>query len=285
MNRSNALKPPKAYNAPHVPPEREDDRLGRFVGMSVILHLVILAMLTLRAVFYPSEPLVLERAIRVDMVGLPDKQAKLPPEIKAEPKPEAKPEVKVEPKPQPKEVAKPEVAKPEKVVLPNKPKPESDTTKINLDKAKERQNSALKRLEAMRRLEDEAAAAKEAKKAAALASASPGIVRGNEISPGSSLTGIAKLENDSYLTSIDKHVKQHWDVPNFLANAALSASVVIFLDERGNIVKKNMVKSSGNQIFDQTVMTALDKASPFPAPPRKLVNIFMVDGVQLGFPE
>ncbi len=247
-----------------------DDGLGRHLGMSVALHLCVLALLTLRAVFYPTEPLVLERAIRVDMVGLPDKQAKLPP-TKAEAKPEPKPEPKVEPKPEP--------AKPDKVVLPDKPKPPTDSVKINLDKAKAKQDSALKRLEALRRLEAEAAANK-AKPAAA-----PALVKGNELSPGSSLTGIAKLENDGYLTSIDSHVKRHWDVPNFLANANLSASIVIYLDERGNVIKKRMVRSSGNQIFDQTVLSAIEKASPFPTPPRKLVNIFMVDGIQLGFPE
>lgn len=278
MSRSNALKPPPPYDIARVPVEPETDKLGRYVGISVGLHLAVLAMLTLRAVFYPSEPLVLERAIRVDMVGLPDKQAKLPPAPKPkEAKPESGPQPKTEVKP---EAAKPEPSRPDKVALPDRPKAEPDNAKINLDKTKAKQDSALKRLAALRKLEEEAAANK-AKQTAS----KPTLVKGNEISPGSALNGIAKLENDSYLTSIDGHVKQYWDVPNFLANASLSASIVIYLDESGNVVKKRMVKSSGNQIFDQTVINAVEKASPFPTPPKKLVNIFMVDGIHLGFPE
>ena len=154
MARSNALKPPRPYDLDPVETV-EPDGFSRFVGISIALHLGLLAMLTVKAVFYPTEPIQLERAIRVDMVGLPEKRQKLPPELKAPPKAETKkPEPKVEP-------AKVDPAKPEKIAIPDKtkpPKPEND--KINLSKAKQSQDAALKRLEALRKLEEEAASAK-----------------------------------------------------------------------------------------------------------------------------
>ncbi|MCM2281557.1 MAG: TonB C-terminal domain-containing protein, partial [Bdellovibrionaceae bacterium] len=138
-----------------------------------------------------------------------------------------------------------------------------------------------KRLEALRNLEEEASKTK----ATTVAASQPAPVRGNVLSAGSSLTGLAKLENDSYLTDLDEHVKQHWHLPNFLANAGFSATVALFIDERGAVIKKELVKSSGNPIYDQTVLAAIEKSAPFPAPPAKLVNIFAVDGVRLGFPD
>jgi TonB family protein len=276
VNRSKALKPPKL-------PENElssvdaDDGFRRFVGMSVGLHLTLLALLTIKAVFYPAEPIQPERAIRVDMVGLPDKIKNLPPPLKEPLKEDAKPD------PVKQETAKPEPPKPKKIAMPDKPaKPEPD--KVNLEKTKQAQDSALKRLEALKKIES--MMKDEAPKAAAKnAFAKPAVVKGNEVSPGSALTGIARLENDSYLTTLDEHVKKYWDLPNFLANARLSASVVVFVDERGHVLKKQLVRSSGNQIFDQTVLTSIERASPFPPPPRRLANLFMVDGIQLGFPD
>ncbi|MCM2281977.1 MAG: hypothetical protein NDI61_09045, partial [Bdellovibrionaceae bacterium] len=139
MNRSNALKPPKTAALPQASMELDEDSLGRYLGVSIALHLILLAALTLKAVFYPSESLQLERAIRVDIVGLPEKQAKLPPALKEEIKNEAKPEPKTEPKAEP--VTPP---KPEKVVLPDKtqPPPKPETNKINLQKTKQQQDSA-----------------------------------------------------------------------------------------------------------------------------------------------
>ena len=251
-----------------------DDGFSRYIGVSVALHLFVLAVLTVRAVFYPNEPMMLERAIRVDMVGLPEKKQTLPPEVK---------EIIKEAPPPPKQVeeVKP-VEAPKPKALPEKPKAvKIENDKVSLDKAKQKQDAALKRLEALQRIESQM---KESK-AKAQANAKPQPVRGNEVSPGSSLTGIAKIENDNYLTDLDEHVKKYWDLPNFLARANLSASVIVYVDAGGNVVKKVLAKSSGNEIFDESVMASVQKASPFPAPPRRLVNVFMVDGIQLGFPD
>jgi colicin import membrane protein len=217
VNASNTLrrpKPPQVY----APAERSEDDFTRYVGISIAFHLFLLACLTVRAVLYPTEPMILDRAIRVDIVGLPDKVKTLPPEIKEALK-------ETPPAPKPVEEAKPEA---KKEVLPDKPKAVPiENKKVNLDKAKQKQDSSLKRLEALQRIESQM---KESK-AKAQANAKPQPVRGNEVSPGSALTGIAKIENDNYLVDAGDHVKKYWDLPNFLENSNLKASVIVYINE------------------------------------------------------
>lgn len=285
MNNSNALRPLKPHQI-YEPPVANDGGLSRYIGISIALHLAILTIFTVRGIFFPGEPLMLERAIRVDIVGLPEKRKELPKQ--APPAEVTKPEAKQpEPAPAPEPVKPPEPKPAPPVVKPALPPPKPvapkpDANKINLNKTKSAQESALKRLEALKRIENMVGEAKPAKPSAPAASAP---VRGNEISKGSDLTGISKLENDNYLTTLDQHVKRHWDVPNFLARAKLSASAIVYLDENGNVTKKVLVRSSGNEIFDETVMNSIANASPFPVPPKRLVNLFMTEGIQLGFPD
>jgi len=272
------LEPERVAN-PKIP---EAESLKRYALISLGLHFAVLIVLTVRAFFLPSEPIFLERAVRVDIVGLPDKVRELPQDVKKSIQETAKAEAEPPPEPAkpPQEPAKPAPTKEApKVALPNKPKAP------DLSQSKAAQSSALKRIEALKRLEAESKAAERRELGEKLAATQSNLIKGNEVSPGSSLTGIAKIENDEYLNDLDKHVKKHWDLPNFLARANLRASVLIHLDERGFVVKKEMTRSSGNQIFDQTVLASIERASPFPQPPKRLVNLFMVEGIVLGFPD
>ena len=253
-------------------PERlwDDPVLRRGLIGSACLHAALLAFFTLRAVIYPSEPIQMERAIRVDMVGLPTKQK---PVISPEPAAPAKPEpAKPEPAAKPPPPAEKTKALP-KAVEPNK---------INLHAAKKDQADALKRLEALEKIEK---MRKQNEASTAKPSAPLAPVRGNEIAHGNSLTGLSKVDYDGYLDSLDAQVKKHWALPEWLANANLKAQIVVWIDARGNVVKKSMARSSGNAVYDQKAMDSIDRASPFPPPPPRLATIFAVDGVVLGFPE
>jgi len=70
-----------------------------------------------------------------------------------------------------------------------------------------------------------------------------------------------------------------------MANANFKARILVHIDERGYVVKKQMTLSSNNSTFDERVMRAIDDSSPFPPPPATLVNRLAVDGMELGFPE
>lgn len=49
------------------------DPFSRYVGLSVIFHCTVVLVFTIKTVFFPSEDLQIRDAIRVDLIGLPDK--------------------------------------------------------------------------------------------------------------------------------------------------------------------------------------------------------------------
>ena len=248
------------------------DDFSKGILVSIGLHFVLIALMIFKAVLYPSEPLRMERAIRVDMVGLPEKRAELPAEAKAQ----APPAPVIEEKPQPKPEAK-EAPQPEKVALPKQEPKKSEA--IDLQKTKDTQSNALKRLEAMKRLQGGSKPVENPKPG----NTAP--IKGNAISPGTSLTGIAKLEHDDYIVSLDDKIKQQWNLPAWLANGNFKARVVVYLDNRGFVTKMVMTQQSPNPVFNEKCMEAIQRAAPFAPPPDRLVNIFAVDGFEVGFPE
>ncbi|WP_413585991.1 TonB family protein [Bdellovibrio sp. HCB274] len=262
----------------------QTDSLNRGLAISFGLHVGLLVFFIVKATFFTPEAIDFTQAVRVDMVGLPDKldPNNLPPkpEAKENPKPAPKPEPVVE-KPAEK---KPEPVKPE-VKLPTKQDKKDDG--VNLEKVKSKQNDALDKLKAMAAIEK---LKEEAKKPAPVsgtgkstADAAP--IKGNQVSPGTSLTGLTKLQHDTYGADLDRHIKQHWALPEWLAKRDLKAQARVYIDSRGNILDRKIVKSSGNPEYDEQVLATLDRSAPFPAPPEKFQSLVSVDGILIGFPE
>ena len=271
---------------------QQEDTFNRGVGISFALHAVLISFFTLKAVFFTPEAIDFTQAVRVDMVGLPDKvdPTTLPPPSTAK---------ETKPAPAPKEEPKPVVEKPaekpaEKTVAkPELPKhqPKKDDS-INLEKNKASQQSAIDKLKAMAALEKIKEQVSEEKKktppAAAPStetSADGGKIKGNMVSPGTALTGLNKLQHDNYGADLNRHIKQHWTLPEWLSKRELKAQVVVYIDTRGNVLERKIVKSSGNPSYDEAVLEAVDKSTPFPAPPEKFQAYVSVNGILIGFPE
>ena len=72
----------------HDVEELDETDMKSAIVKSVIAHVIFVLFLTVRAYFFTGEPLQLESAIRVDIVGLPEKSATLPLPIE-EPKADA----------------------------------------------------------------------------------------------------------------------------------------------------------------------------------------------------
>jgi colicin import membrane protein len=205
------------------------------------------------------------------MVGLPDK---IPSEAPPAPKAES---------------PRPELPKPEAAVKPPEPKKQAlspkmkDPEAINLERTKSKENAALqklKQMEAFEKLKDEMA--NEAKKKAAVAAAT---YKGNELSAGTELTGLNKIQADTYLADVNKHMRQFWSLPEYLKHRNLEASVLVRFDQNGNILSKSISKSSGNPAFDELVIGTVEKSSPVPAPPAKFAKISTVQGFLFNFSE
>ncbi|MBO9668468.1 MAG: TonB family protein [Bdellovibrio sp.] len=271
------------------------DSLNRGLMISFGAHIALVLFFIVKAAFFTPESIDFTQAIRVDMVGLPDKvdPKSLPPksEAKENPKPAApeppKPvekvaEKKPEPKPEPKAETKTEVKLPPK---PAKKEPDA----VNLEKVKSQQQNALDKLKAMAALEKikEEVAESKAKTPPGTGKANTGAqqIKGNVVSPGTSLTGLAKLQHDTYGEDLHRHIMQSWSLPEWLAKRDYKAQARVFIDSRGNILGRKIVKSSGNPNYDDEVLATIDRAAPFPAPPEKFVSLVSVDGILIGFPE
>ena len=249
------------------------DAFYRFLYLSVAFHLSIFTVLTVKILFFPGESPDYTQAVRIDVVALPEKNVEPPKPEPAEktpepvkepepPKPEPKPEP---PKPKPKKIVKKPKPLVPKKKAPKKPKP--------VEKVEDEQNSALARLKALQKLKDQ-------KK-----KDQPQEFKGNQISKGNSLTGLAKLHHESYLDDLDSHIRSFWNLPEWLANGNLKARIMLQIGKNGDIQGKTFVMKSGNDLFDQHVVTTLEKANPLPAPPANLVDFYATKGVEIRFPE
>lgn len=241
----------------------EQNNLGGFFVKSVILHIAILLLFSIQAVFFPSEPISLDGAIRVDMVALPDK---LPEVAKPKPKaPKPEKEVKEKPAPKPKPKPKPDV----KAIAKQKA--------INLQKQKRTRENALKKLRALQKLEEEQEQEE--------LEAAKQVFKGNQISKGSQLSGIQKLQYDDYLARLESHIKSFWSIPAWMANLDLRAEISVRISPEGYVISKKITKASGNKSYDDQVIATIERASPFPRPSEKFKDILANEGFRLGFPE
>lgn len=223
-----------------------DDRFLNFIFQSFGLHLGVFLLLTVKVLIFPAQIPVYQQSVRIDMIALPEKKTE----------PTAKVQIK-------KQAGKPPKPKPPKW---NKKKSPSKK------RLKEEQNSAITRLKALKNI----AIQKKPEKRE---------YKGNALSKGSSLIGLEKLHHESYLNQLDRHVRNHWHLPEWLTGVNLSARVLILIDKNGSIVSKTLILKSGNEFFDQNVFKTLEKANPLPPPPANLVNFYSTKGVEFRFPE
>ena len=265
---------------------QESESLSGGLKVSLLAHALILAFFTVKTAFFAPESIDYQAAVRVDLVGLPDKI-----EPKILPAPEKK-EAKAELPPKPEE-KKPPVAE-KKPPAPPKPEPKAkvvpvkDKDAVKIDKTKSKQKEAMEKLKAMAALEkikDEVVEEKKKEISAGKDKAGPPKIKGNVLAAGTAITGLAKLQHDTYVADLDTHIKKNWEVPEWLAKKDYKAQVRVKIDDRGNILSRQITKSSGNPNYDDAVLAAIDKSAPFPPPPEKFISIVTNDGILIGFPE
>jgi len=93
-------------------------------------------------------------------------------------------------------------------------------------------------------------------------------------------------EGERYFGLISSRIKQNYDVSNTIPDAVrvgLKANIAIFIDPSGRVLRTAWVQKSGNDLFDNAVKAAVQKAGPFPPPPQFLVAQLGRDGVGLTF--
>lgn len=254
------------------PAGSDDLKIG--IGFSLALHVFIVGVFVIKFFFFSKPVIDLSQAISVSIGELaPD--TKLPQKVLLEPvaaEPEAV-EPAEETAPEPK--AKPE-AMPKKKVPPVAKEKE-----ISLSKAKQKQKDALARLKKMSALDK----IKQDVKSEANARPNTKPAKPRIVAAGTALTGLDRLDANTYLAQVDQSIKNSWTLPQWLLNKPLKARVLVKISPAGGIISANIISSSGNASYDDYCLQAVNKAAPFPGVPDKLSEKFSVDGVVVGFPE
>lgn len=251
--------------------------LRPYFKMSLGFHLGIFVVFGMKVFFFPDLSSLDDAAtIKVDLVALPDKDdnkaVPKPLEVEKPDEPEKEEQAAVEQKPEPKkEEPKPEVAKVEKKKDAPKPKapetaPDSNAEADAFAKLKEMQ--ALKNITTTKDPSEANTA---------------GPIKGNRLAPGDSLVGLNKIQYNNYKKVLQDSVKSKWDLPPWLQDGDLSAEALIKIDDTGLVTEKELIKPSGNSIYDKYVMETINKSSPFPPPPDKFVDVVAIKGVVLSF--
>ncbi|HEX4925474.1 MAG TPA: TonB family protein [Bdellovibrionales bacterium] len=242
----------------------------RMLLASVGLHIAVLLAFTIRTYVFPTEALNFETAIKVDIVDLPDKHPQLPP-------------VAEEKKPADDKKPAPLETKPETKPKETKKQPESN--KVDLNAKKKEKAEALEKIKAMQALDniaDEVKREEEERERQRLASQK---IKGNVLSKGTALKGIVSTQMAGYVNLLERHAKDNWTIPKWLEDLNLKARAHVFLNEDGTVARRTIVQSSGNDTYDDLVLSSIDKASPFPPPPKHFIDLVKTKGIQLGFPE
>ncbi len=113
------------------------------------------------------------------------------------------------------------------------------------------------------------------------------ILAGNKISKGSALTGSQNSEDlpalQSYLEELPKLIRPSWKLPSYLMGKDLRCRIRIYIGNKGDVLRTEIIESSGDAEYDQRALSAIMK-SKLPAPDNIIASDLIRGVVILGFP-
>lgn len=92
----------------------------------------------------------------------------------------------------------------------------------------------------------------------------------------------ASLESNypAYYSAINERVQSNWAFPEARDARAMSVIVSIRINRDGRLLDAWVEKTSGNSLFDESLLNAVKKASPFPALPDGFPDKFLETGLR-----
>lgn len=177
-------------------------------------------------------------------------------------------------KPAPKPLPKPAPKVAKKVLLPKKPRTEPKAAPKAAPAPRKPEPAAYEDVLAQLRQEQGEPAPEAAPKEAPEAA-----VPGEASAPASGPTGlVASAELRAWIRAARLHVSRAWLLAPGLRAQGLVAHVRVRLDAQGNLVgEPEITRRSGNPWFDESLVRAIQKASPLPAPPEPGEWVFIFD--------
>ena len=96
----------------------------------------------------------------------------------------------------------------------------------------------------------------------------------------------AVAEGEAYYARLRSQITRFYDVSDTIPDSErirLNAQVAVVISPAGQLERARLAKSSGNDLFDSAVMTAVKRAAPFAPPPTHLRDALSKYGVVLQF--
>ena len=86
-----------------------------------------------------------------------------------------------------------------------------------------------------------------------------------------------------YLVEVYGKIQANWDVRGIplMVLHERRAVVQLWLDSAGKLKGVRILESSGHRRYDKSLLRAVKKSSPFPAPPKKLRRIVSEEGIEI----
>jgi colicin import membrane protein len=262
-------------------PDEQQLKFQRYVKYSLILHGMLFALFFMGDWIWPSSksPLMMP-TVQIDMVALPDQvKSQSPPvldttlPVKENPPPPAEP-------PSEKDLAMP-VPDPPKRDTQADAKKALERLRANVQKeraqetAKEQREKARQRQETLEQRQRDLKRFEQAYRAA---------IRGNQTNQGSSATGAMEATLNAYAGHITDKLRSNWALPAYLQGRGMRAVARIYIDGRGQVVRFQLVQSSGNEVFDEYVKGSIQRSSPFAPPPADMANGLRNSGLEVIYP-
>ena len=114
------------------------------------------------------------------------------------------------------------------------------------------------------------------------------IIEGNRLSKGSALVGDYTDEQNSefsaYVQTLPELVRAHWKLPTYLMNQNWKCKIAVYLSASGNVIKTDLIESSGQAEFDSRAEKAIRDGSPYPKPEATVAPRLANSGIILKFP-
>lgn len=230
---------------------------------SIVLHLMIPATwVTIKGLEYLGIQIfppthikdVYQEFVQVDLVGLPDitipDLEKLDPTLPEVEKPAIEPAKEAEDDLMALDAIKKALADKEKAEREEKEKRK---------KADEEKKKALKDIEEELKREQALKALADGKKGRQK-------LKGNIVSKGTAVQGALGTPKDQFTAIVMAKIKEKFYMLPFQEGKKLSNTAHIELYPTGRVRSKQIVRSSGDAIFDSHVLQAIDEAQPLPIP-------------------
>ncbi len=276
---------------------KQKDHLKKYLWISAIAHFLFFLIFSGGLNFFAEDEIIIPPSIQVDLVApptdLPQKPSLPKPAPTTAPEPEPIEPTKELPE---KENPKPKEPEGPKVDLEAKKKAEErkNQKKLEAEKKKKiekkRKQEALKKKQEQDRAKAQQNAINKLKQKEALSKLlkkddTPKANTGERLNPGNSFSGMDAIQFNKYYGDLKEHLFNNWSLPQWLSELDLKAQALVVIDRDGYVIKKTILKSSGNTNFDNTILGAIDKASPFPVAPERLKMKVENKEIVFGFPQ